>query len=101
MIIAYKTTRNLNLTVMKKILLLFLFMGIALSHSQTIKIEQNENLHLTLNKDRAYIVKDVRNKGITEPLSKKNTIDVKRNSVDIYVNWINPLQYKLVLRYGN
>lgn len=64
---------------------------------QHTKIGRNDNIYLTLNKSEAYIVQDISRKDNTEPLQKKHTFDIKRNSVDIYLDWINPLQYHVTI----
>ncbi|GAA3615429.1 hypothetical protein Q4Q39_01940 [Flavivirga amylovorans] len=63
-----------------------------------IKIGKKENFFLTINKDETYIVKDVKYQSNTESIGKEVTLNLKRNSIDIYLNWINPLQYKLVIQ---
>jgi hypothetical protein len=85
---------------MKEIKLLFFlcFLCSFSLNAQTTKIEKNDNIYLTINKNEEYIVKNIKYKDNTIPLSKNHTFNIKRNSIDIYLNWINPLQYKLVLQ---
>lgn len=89
-----------NQVIMRKIILSLLFSTffITIFQAQTTSIEKNDNIYLTINKDESYIVKNVKYKDNTTTLSKDHTFNIKRNSIDIYLNWINPLQYKLVLQ---
>ena len=67
-------------------------------YTQSTRIEKNDNIYLTINKNVEYIVKNIEYKDNIIPLTKNHTFNIKRNSIDIYLNWINPLQYKLVLQ---
>ena len=73
-------------------------LSIVSSQAQTTRISKSENFYLTINEDDNYIVKNVNYSDNTEILYKDHTINVKRNSLDIYLNWINPLKFKLLLK---
>lgn len=91
---------NQTSRIMNKILVILclVFYCPSVAQENPIKIGKNENFFLTINKEETYLVKDIRFPSNTEPIGKEVTINLKRNAVDIYLNWINPLQYKLIVQ---
>ncbi|WP_431129317.1 hypothetical protein [Flagellimonas flava] len=64
----------------------------------SIKIGKHENFFLTINEEETYVVLDKNFKSNTEPIRQETNINLKRNSIDIYLNWVNPLQYKIIFQ---
>ena len=85
---------------MKKIIPLFLItiMSTFFTSAQTTKIDKDDNIYLTINKNESFLVKNINYKDNTISLSKEHTLNIKRTTIDVYLNWINPLQYKLVIQ---
>tara|TARA_R110002096_G_scaffold80050_1_gene187856 strand:+ start:1230 stop:2687 length:1458 start_codon:yes stop_codon:yes gene_type:complete len=92
LLIKLKPTNMKNLT-------LFGAMLIVLSlNAQTTKIEKNDNVYLTISKDDVSFFKNFNNEDDPEALMKEHTLNVKKNTLNMFLDWINPLQYKLVLQ---
>ena len=64
-------------------------------NAQTTRIGKNDNIYLTLNKEGSYIVKNVNYRDNIEKIQDNHTISIKRNNVDIYTYWLNPMQFKI------
>lgn len=79
-------------------LLLFFITTTFEMQGQTSRINRNDNFYLTINENENFFIYDTNHPDNTEKLYQEHTLHVKRNSLDIYLNWINPLQYKLVIK---
>ncbi|WP_456314836.1 hypothetical protein [Pseudomonas shirazensis] len=80
------------------LLYLLFFFTFCLYSQEQIKLDKTDNFYLTFNKDEAYFIKNTSKKDNTIALIENNTISIRRKGLDIYLNWLNPLQYKMIIK---
>lgn len=62
------------------------------------KIRKNGIAYITFNKNKASITTNSSIKDDDDPMFKKHTINIKKDYLNMYIKWLNPLQYSLKIK---